>query len=174
MVLEAIEDRLRTPLSDEQHCSRGTYTIEHVLPQGWGQYWPLPAGDPQLLTFERDRIVQRLGNLTLVNNKLNPSLSNRPWTDAEAQAAGYDFGKRSLLPSVSFEREIVQLYDLAEDPFERNDVYSAARLREPRWRRLYEAVRAHRGHQPDRPGASLVENLDPEVYKDLKALGYIQ
>ncbi|MGE3834541.1 MAG: DUF262 domain-containing protein [Acidimicrobiia bacterium] len=97
MVLEAIEDRLRTPLSDEQHCARGTYTIEHVLPQGWGQYWPLPAGDPELLTFERDRVVQRLGNLTLVNNKLNPSLSNRPWTDADAQAAGYDFGKRSLL-----------------------------------------------------------------------------
>lgn len=97
MVLEAVEDRLRTPLSDEQHCGRGMYTIEHVLPQGWGQYWPLPAGDPQLLTFERDRVVQRLGNLTLVNNKLNPSLSNRPWTDAAAQAAGYDFGKRSLL-----------------------------------------------------------------------------
>ena len=97
MVLEAIEDRLRTPLSDEQHCGRGTYTIEHVLPQGWGQYWPLPAGDPELLTFERDRVVQRLGNLTLVNNKLNPSLSNRPWTDADAQAVGYDLGKRSLL-----------------------------------------------------------------------------
>lgn len=97
MVLEAIEDRLRTPLSDEQHCGRGTYTIEHVLPQGWGQYWPLPAGDPELLTFERDRVVQRLGNLTLVNNKLNPSLSNRPWTDVEAQAVGYDLGKRSLL-----------------------------------------------------------------------------
>lgn len=97
MVLEAIEDRLRTPLSDEQHCGRGTYTIEHVLPQGWGQYWPLPAGDPELLTFERDRVVQRLGNLTLVNTKLNPSLSNRPWTDAEAHAVGYEFGKRSLL-----------------------------------------------------------------------------
>jgi len=97
MVLEAIEDRLRTPLSDEQHCGRGAYTIEHVLPQGWGQYWPLPEGDPELLTFERDRVVQRLGNLTLVNNKLNPSLSNRPWTDARAQAVGYGLGKRSLL-----------------------------------------------------------------------------
>ena len=83
-------------------------------------------------------------------------------------------GRRSLLPSVSFEKETVQMFDLIADPFERDDLYGESRLREPRWRRLYEILQRHRGAQPDRPEASLVENLDPEVYEDLKALGYIQ
>ncbi|WP_123380473.1 HNH endonuclease family protein [Pseudokineococcus lusitanus] len=50
----------------------------------------------------RDRLVDTLGNLTLVSQKLNASLSNRPWRDDEAQCrdgggqlAGK--GKRSLL-----------------------------------------------------------------------------
>lgn len=99
MVLEAIEDGLRTPLSEEQHCHRGAYTIEHVLPQGWREHWPLPAtGDPELLAIERDRLVHTLGNLTLVNGRLNPALSNRPWTDEASQARGLAAtGKRTLL-----------------------------------------------------------------------------
>jgi hypothetical protein len=33
---------------------------------------------------ERDRMVNTLGNLTLITRSLNGSLSNRPWTDEEA------------------------------------------------------------------------------------------
>lgn len=97
MVLEAIEDEIRTPLSDEQHCVRGAYTIEHVMPQGWDRYWTLPLENREVMAFEREKVIQRLGNLTLVNDKLNPSLSNRPWTDDQARAAGFGSGKHSLL-----------------------------------------------------------------------------
>ena len=46
--------------------------------------------------------MNTLGNLTLVTQKLNGALSNRPWTDAEASKVtptGKDagLGKRSLL-----------------------------------------------------------------------------
>ena len=42
MVLETIEDSLRSSLGEEQHVAQGTLTIEHVLPQSWEANWPLP------------------------------------------------------------------------------------------------------------------------------------
>ena len=31
--------------------------------------------------WERDRLIHSIGNLTLVNNRLNPALSNAPWEE---------------------------------------------------------------------------------------------
>jgi len=56
--------------------------IEHVMPQSWKQHWPLDDehGDaPEVAEDERNVAVNRLGNLTLVTDKLNPALSNAPW-----------------------------------------------------------------------------------------------
>jgi Protein of unknown function (DUF1524) len=98
MLLEAIEDHYRTPKSEEQHCPRGRLTIEHVMPQGWREHWLLPQGADEARATRRDRLVHTLGNLTLVNTRLNPALSNRPWTDQEAaERIQAPKGKRSLL-----------------------------------------------------------------------------
>lgn len=81
MVLEAIEDTLRSPLAEESHCPRGTLTIEHIMPQAWQQHWPAPDTDNDLhAEFDRERLMHSLGNLTLVNGRLNPTLSNDSWT----------------------------------------------------------------------------------------------
>jgi hypothetical protein len=97
MLLEAVEDQYRTPKSEEQHCPRGSLTIEHVMPQGWREHWLLQGADEARAT-RRDRLVHTLGNLTLVNGRLNPAMSNRPWTDEEAAArVQTGKGKRSLL-----------------------------------------------------------------------------
>jgi len=86
MVLEAIEDRLRTEYS-EQSVDRGKYTIEHVLPQTWQKHWPIEGEDPAL-TRNRNHLLHTLGNLTLVTKRLNPKLSNGAWVDKrEALAA---------------------------------------------------------------------------------------
>jgi hypothetical protein len=81
MTLEAIEDHLRgfdNPKSlAEQRISRGTCSIEHVLPQEWQSSWPGAEGDVR--TLERDRCVHVLGNLTLVTQSLNSKVSNGPW-----------------------------------------------------------------------------------------------
>jgi hypothetical protein len=63
---------------------RASYTIEHVMPQSWQSNWPLPAGVSEL---ERDRLVQTLGNLTLLSTKLNSSVSNGPWLGAGGKRA---------------------------------------------------------------------------------------
>ena len=51
------------------------------MPQGWMKHWPLPTDsqDPVIAARQRERMIHTIGNLTLVNNKLNPSLSNGPW-----------------------------------------------------------------------------------------------
>lgn len=81
MVLEAIEDDLRGWRDDAkglggERAARGKYVIEHVMPRKWSQHWPIP--DPRA-SAERDRLVHRLGNLTLLTGRLNSKVSNGPW-----------------------------------------------------------------------------------------------
>jgi hypothetical protein len=96
MLLEAVEDSLRGTFGEGQPCPRNL-TVEHVMPQGWRDHWAADV-ENEVAAFQRDRLVQTLGNLTLVSGKLNPAMSNRPWTDGEAVARGVGSdGKRSYL-----------------------------------------------------------------------------
>ncbi|MFD8496670.1 DUF262 domain-containing protein [Amycolatopsis sp. NPDC059657] len=79
MILEALEDSYRTSHTEETHCRRGELTIEHVLPQTWQTHWALPDDDKSA-EAERNHRVQTLGNLTLLTSRLNPLVSNYPWT----------------------------------------------------------------------------------------------
>ncbi len=74
---------------------RSPLTIEHILPQNWLDNWPLPDGskgmtweellhakenDPRALaTKRRDVLLQTFGNLTVLTQALNSSVSNSPW-----------------------------------------------------------------------------------------------
>ena len=93
MLLEALEDARRGPLGEGQLCPRNL-TVEHVMPQAWREYWGSDVKDDEIAQLHRDQLIHTLGNLTLVNGKLNPALSNRPWTDADAPESK---GKRSYL-----------------------------------------------------------------------------
>lgn len=79
MILEALESAYRTEMNEKIEL-RGTLTIEHLLPQGWRETWPLPP-DAERWEAERRResLVHRFGNLTLLTQKLNPSVSNASW-----------------------------------------------------------------------------------------------
>jgi hypothetical protein len=78
MVLGAVETAMRSEKSEEVPLPSGL-TIEHVLPRDWADNWPIyPPGDAAM-TLERQKRVHRIGNLTLVTSKLNPSISNGSW-----------------------------------------------------------------------------------------------
>lgn len=95
MLLEAMEESTRTKFAESDRAPRGL-TVEHVMPQGWRENWPLPSdkrGD------ERDLIIHTIGNLTLLTGKFNTFQSNRPWVQLGA-AASHDVvedGKRENL-----------------------------------------------------------------------------
>ncbi len=80
MVLEGIEEQLRTTRAESPHVPR-RLTIEHILPRKWRQNWRLPtdAEDDVRAAEERDYVKHTIGNLTLVNERLNPALSNAAW-----------------------------------------------------------------------------------------------
>jgi hypothetical protein len=78
MILEALERRLRTSKS-EKIALEEKLTVEHLLPQEWRKHWPLPDGADEAAEQRRERILHTLGNLTLLNRKLNPAVSNSAW-----------------------------------------------------------------------------------------------
>lgn len=84
MVLEAIERQMRVDagVADSALAPDGL-SIEHVLPQKWEANWPKPQGGSadETATQRRNRLIHTIGNLTLVNPKLNSKLKNDPWKD---------------------------------------------------------------------------------------------
>jgi hypothetical protein len=72
-------------------------TVEHIMPQTWLSNWPLPDGskgmewrelfdaqpdDPRgIATRNRDRAIHTFGNLTLLTQALNSSVSNAAWSE---------------------------------------------------------------------------------------------
>ncbi len=104
-ILAAIEAQRRS----ERHESIALpprLEIEHVMPQQWRHHWPEEVPGDRERAARRDHLVNTIGNLTLVTQKLNGALSNRPWTDAEAHLAAptgreAGKGKRSLLAHYS-------------------------------------------------------------------------
>ena len=78
IVLEGIEAELRTNKAESGEVP-GNLHIEHVMPQTWLPHWPLPDDADEEDVANRDRIIHTIGNLTLVNGRLNSSLSNAPW-----------------------------------------------------------------------------------------------
>lgn len=89
MVLEAIEDHKRgyrlggTPFAG-MRVPRSSYHIEHLMPQSWESKWTPPS---QGTASERAQRVQALGNLTLLTQRLNSSVSNGAWVGGSGKRA---------------------------------------------------------------------------------------
>lgn len=86
MLLGAIDRQLHLehPKGEHPQFDYEKLQIEHILPQAWQTYWPVTAEDDAeklLAEQERDRVVNRIGNLTLVTGPLNIPMSNGPWAD---------------------------------------------------------------------------------------------
>ena len=80
LVLEGIEGQLHTPMT-ERGQPEPNLTIEHVMPRQWRQYWSLvpDLADSEEAAAGRERMIHTVGNLTLVRQRLNTSVSNGPW-----------------------------------------------------------------------------------------------
>ena len=88
MVLTGIEEQLRTDKAETQEVPENLQ-IEHVMPQAWHANWPLPDDDGEETTAHRERAIHTIGNLTLVNGRLNSSLSNAPWNNKRETLADH-------------------------------------------------------------------------------------
>ncbi|WP_062989986.1 DUF262 domain-containing protein [Nocardia anaemiae] len=128
VVLEGVEHLLRTE-RHERISIDNALQIEHVMPKAWRKFWD---GQPPLddkAAGARDRLVNTLGNLTLVTQKLNGSLSHRPWTDEQAMQVAptgkeAGMGKHSLLSKFSVLVLNKELLDAHPDAWTEADIFN--------------------------------------------------
>lgn len=99
-ILVELENALRTERTEEPVApSLGNLDIDHMLPTGWAEHWPLPDGtkvtasdvfmadltsptDPKISAKDaaihaREALVQTIGNLTLLHYGTNRAAQNR-------------------------------------------------------------------------------------------------
>lgn len=91
MVLEGVEEALRSGKKAESGEVPRNLHIEHVMPQAWHTNWPLPddLSNREEAIVKRDRAIHTIGNLTLVTGSLNSVLSNAPWDRKKETLADY-------------------------------------------------------------------------------------
>ncbi|HZF50612.1 MAG TPA: DUF262 domain-containing HNH endonuclease family protein [Polyangiaceae bacterium] len=93
-ILRRVGEEHLTKLS-EQITIDGALTVEHILPQSWVENWPLPSGekgiagqdlweekpdDPRVVASRaRNALLHTFGNLTIVTQALNSTVSNSAW-----------------------------------------------------------------------------------------------
>lgn len=100
LLLSSIDARLREtdPHQPSANIDYSKLQVEHVMPQSWEKNWPvLENGQPVMeddtdptwlnASDERNRAVNRLGNLTLVTGSFNGHLSNDAWLVKRAEFA---------------------------------------------------------------------------------------
>ncbi|HEX2987279.1 MAG TPA: DUF262 domain-containing protein, partial [Chloroflexota bacterium] len=92
MILRALDLQMETSKQEELHLP-GALSVEHVMPQnGSEEDWPIrlreeDGGDPTRAMAERTRVIHTLGNLTLLTQPLNSSVSNGPFSAKRPEIA---------------------------------------------------------------------------------------
>eukprot|EP01037_Dinobryon_pediforme_P017816 gene17816-18043_t len=100
MLLQAIEGHYHAENSKSEPIIQVDYEklqVEHILPQKWQEHWSVEGEEAVKL---RNSKINTIGNLTLVSNKLNPSLSNGSWLASD----NVKKGKRAALEDDSMLR----------------------------------------------------------------------
>ena len=79
MILRVLDEALHTGNTEPIKIAERRLTVEHVLPQEWKPHWPLPTDlDIEAAQEKRDEVVHDFGNLTLLTQPLNSTVSNGP------------------------------------------------------------------------------------------------
>ncbi|OYN99606.1 GmrSD restriction endonuclease domain-containing protein [Enemella evansiae] len=81
VLLTALENRLASSRTEpsEPRKSSDRLSIEHIMPVQWEKHWPLPFGADEDDKQKRETSKNKLGNLTLLTQSLNSTLSNQSW-----------------------------------------------------------------------------------------------
>ncbi len=96
-ILRQIELAKRTAKNEDIHI-RSMLTVEHIMPRAWERNWPMSDGtfaknsidrllqnEPNVDADNRDRLVNTIGNLTLLTQPLNSSLQNGGWSEKKPE-----------------------------------------------------------------------------------------
>ncbi len=137
-VLRALERASRTPKQETQAVQE-VLTVEHVLPQSWqtSGHYPLAGVEDVAVRLNRLRLIQTFGNLTLLTQPMNSSVSNGPFFDYEKNGEPIE-GKRSkflgslLLMNSYFQKPAITHWGDAEISARGAHMFEQAKMLWPR------------------------------------------
>lgn len=135
-ILRALEYAARGPKQGSNHVPiQSALTVEHVMPQSWRTEASYHAdGMDDVQRGARDLMIHEFGNLTLLTQPLNSSVSNGPFLDRVNAAGQKVDGKRSklgqsaLLMNTYFNRQGLDAWDEAAIRARANALFDAAAL----------------------------------------------
>ena len=78
-ILYMLESLLRSNANATALMGFRKYTLEHILPRKWREKWEWPQTEEAC--YNRDRMLQTLGNMAIIPDALNASVSNAAWPD---------------------------------------------------------------------------------------------
>lgn len=81
-ILYMLESAIRVSSQSTALLGFNGYSLEHLMPKKWRNYWPKCASDD--LAKERDTILLTLGNLAIITQTLNASIRDSNWIDKKA------------------------------------------------------------------------------------------
>lgn len=112
--------------ADKKALFYSTYTLEHIMPQTWNEYWGMKAvpvidiaigkivDDEETATLIRDGAVYELGNMALLSGSLNSAISNYEFArKIDGDPKGRMKKKEGIraYATLSTTSEIVAIYD---------------------------------------------------------------
>lgn len=85
-ILYLIESTTRSQKSCTQLHKLSNYSLEHLMPKKWERNWPLPLQEDtpekrKELTEKRNSLINTLGNMGIISQTLNTSISNAAWSN---------------------------------------------------------------------------------------------
>lgn len=78
-ILYMLESRLRSDVNATKLMGFKQYSLEHLLPKKWRAMWGV-LNDEEACK-RRDRILQTIGNMAIIPDGLNASISNSAWAE---------------------------------------------------------------------------------------------
>ena len=121
LLLLAIESSIIPDRAALQSVS-SNLQVEHLMPSGWQpDSWPLPDSlEPDEAESKRTQAIWTLGNLTLLNGRLNAAISNAAWSIKrdEIQKSDNLFLNKRLLEQAPDEWMEEQIYRRGEWMYE--------------------------------------------------------
>jgi hypothetical protein len=115
MILQALDQGLQGSKT-EAYSLKEDLTIEHIMPQYWEEHWPLPdAGVTDGSTHptpaeSRNLAIHTIGNLTLLTEALNPSVSNGPFARKRHEIlrhSAINLNRHFLMDASSWDEEAI-------------------------------------------------------------------
>ncbi|MGO4505262.1 DUF262 domain-containing protein [Dyella sp. 2YAF14] len=139
-ILRALEYVARGTMQGSNHVPvQADLTVEHVMPQSWEKLSSYQMTDMTEVQRQlRGTAIHSFGNLTLLTQPLNSSVSNGPFSDSEDEKGAHIQGKRSrlgqsaLLLNTYFQHSGISTWDESAIARRSQSLFKAALLNWPR------------------------------------------